>query len=35
MNEIYPAKQLSEIVMFDRASNVQLAGRFLKYIILN
>ena len=30
MKEIHPAKKLSDIVMFDRASNVQLAGRLLK-----
>ena len=30
MKEIDPAKKISDIVMFDRASNVQLAGRLLK-----
>ena len=30
MKEIYPAKTLSDIVMFDGAPNVQLSGRLLK-----
>ena len=30
MKEIDPAKKLSDIVMFDRDTNVQLAGRLLK-----
>ena len=30
MKEIYPAKKVSDIVMFDGASNVQLSGRLLK-----
>ena len=30
MKEIYLAKKVSDIVMFDGASNVQLAGRLLK-----
>ena len=30
MKEIYPEKQLSDIVMFDGASNVQLLGGLLK-----
>ena len=30
MKEIDPAKQLTDIVLFDGASNVQLAGKLLK-----
>ena len=30
MKENYPAKKLSDIVMFDESSNVQLVGRLLK-----
>ena len=30
MKEIYPAKKVSDIVMFDGASNVQLSGILLK-----
>ena len=30
MKEIDPSKTLSDIVMFDEASNVQLAGRLFK-----
>ena len=30
MKEKHPAKTLSDIVMFDRASNVQLTGTLLK-----
>ena len=31
MKEIYPDEKLSDTVMFDGASNVQLAGRLLKF----